>query len=611
MKYSKFLKNHKACVSLDPSYYVDYSLLKKAVRQNCTEEEFRALYQREALKFISHIEEGERADSQFVAVNLTALEKASKKFDKNAGLSKPVRMQTGLPPGSCPDRFQARLQRHLNTAAGVIQVRIEEAEERVERIFSELKGGSDEALLDEKALMQGLAGLDLPASPAHVRALLAAADKDRDGKVSFRDFKRFVLERERAIRDLFLQLNTSPDGYIYAEDLLKALRPMGIGATRSEVVELMVRTHAHKALAGDDDVATILHNRIDYATFREILVLLPAADDIESVFDYWQQAVDFEFGGAAEVGRTAGFLETFAAGGVAGAVSRTCTAPLDRLKLLTQTDITGRYSSIYRGLAAIYEDGKTHRPSSEPRGPRRVATGAAGAIAGGLAFFRGNGTNVAKIAPETAVKFWAYERAKGFVCKDPAAPTGLERFACGAAGGICAQSCVYPMEIVKTRLAVSRFGTYKGIAHCLFKIARQEGLVSLYKGLGASVLGIIPYSGVDMAVYFSLRERYKDSSVSGMLACGVVSSTCGMVCSFPLQLIRTRMQASGLEGMPVYDSILDCFKSTVKRDGVLGLYRGFQANMLKAVPAISITYMVYETVRGKLLNFRRAAEAST
>jgi len=264
-----------------------------------------------------------------------------------------------------------------------------------------------------------------------------------------------------------------------------------------------------------------------------------------------------------EAPRKKSFLETFIAGGIAGAVSRTCTAPLDRLKLLLQTDTRGRYRGIIQGLRTIYEEGKRHRLASD-RERKINAKGWRGVVGGFMGFFRGNGTNVVKIAPETAIKFGAYEKSKIFICKDPTKPTGIERFFCGAVGGITAQTCIYPLEIVKTRLAVSEPGTYKGISHCLFKISRKEGFGALYRGLTASVLGIIPYSGVDMAVYFSLRERYPDATPMGMLACGAVSSTCGMVCSFPFQLIRTRLQATGLDGMPKYDGIWHCFSQTVR-----------------------------------------------
>ena len=93
---------------------------------------------------------------------------------------------------------------------------------------------------------------------------------------------------------------------------------------------------------------------------------------------------------------------------------------------------------------------------------------------GGLAaFYKGNGTNVLKIIPETAVKFWAYETLKHLIAKNPENITIPERFSAGALAGLCSQTLVYPLEITKTRLSISTH--YKGIFDCITSIVRTEG----------------------------------------------------------------------------------------------------------------------------------------
>ena len=69
--------------------------------------------------------------------------------------------------------------------------------------------------------------------------------------------------------------------------------------------------------------------------------------------------------------------------------------------------------------------------------------------------------------------------------------TVLERFVAGGSAGAVAQAFVYPLEVSKTRLAVSAPGTYEGLAHCLRSVARAEGVGALYSGLGASIVGIV------------------------------------------------------------------------------------------------------------------------
>ena len=76
---------------------------------------------------------------------------------------------------------------------------------------------------------------------------------------------------------------------------------------------------------------------------------------------------------------------------------------------------------------------------------------------------------------------------------------------------------------------------------------------------------------------------------------GGISSICGQVVSYPLQLVRTRLQAQGMRGVyledhDIYTGIIDCVLKTVRRKGFFGLYKGIGANCLKTIPAISINY---------------------
>lgn len=246
-----------------------------------------------------------------------------------------------------------------------------------------------------------------------------------------------------------------------------------------------------------------------------------------------------------------------------------------------------------------------------------------------------------KIAPESAIKFLSYEICKSYVLAyqnrsdedkywwhDLSVNLDVDnsddsteilspssRFLCGAVAGATAQTLIYPLEVVKTRLAVSTIGTYSGISHALFKISRQEGVFALTRGLRASLLGIVPFSGTDMGVYFYLREQVvphifgkdrrmsRSTEVASMLMCGMISSTCGMLVAYPLHLIRTRLQVDGLRYMPSYSGIYGCFKHTIRNDGFRGLYRGFGANLLKAMPSISISYAIFETAKRKISNY--------
>uniref|UniRef100_A0A671FK12 Solute carrier family 25 member 24 n=1 Tax=Rhinolophus ferrumequinum TaxID=59479 RepID=A0A671FK12_RHIFE len=249
------------------------------------------------------------------------------------------------------------------------------------------------------------------------------------------------------------------------------------------------------------------------------------------------------------------------AGGIAAAVARTCTAPFDRLKLMMQVHSlkSGRMRLI-GGFEQMVTEG------------------------GIRSLWRGNGTNVFKIAPEAAIKIGAYEQ----VNFDGAKVGIIERFVSGSLAGVTAQTCIYPMEVIKTRLALGTTGQYSGIIDCGKKLLKQEGVRTFFKGYIPNFLGIIPYAGIDFAVYELLKnywlEHYAgnavDPGIMVLLGCSALSHTSGQLASFPLNLVRTRMQ----------------FEKLTK----IGFFRGLTPNIIKVLPAVVISCVAYEKVKGYL-----------
>jgi solute carrier family 25 phosphate transporter 23/24/25/41 len=64
---------------------------------------------------------------------------------------------------------------------------------------------------------------------------------------------------------------------------------------------------------------------------------------------------------------------------------------------------------------------------------------------------------------------------------------------------------------------------------------------------------------------------------------------------YPLNVLRTRLQSQGTVLHPrTYTGIMDVTRQTLEGEGVRGLFRGLTPNLLKVVPAVSITYVVYD-----------------
>lgn len=189
------------------------------------------------------------------------------------------------------------------------------------------------------------------------------------------------------------------------------------------------------------------------------------------------------------------------------------------------------------------------------------------------------------------------------------------RFVAGACAGGISQTTIYPLEVLKTRLALRKTGQYKGILDAAVKIYSREGLRSFYRGYVPNMLGIIPYAGIDLAVYETLKKKYlkkyeamERPNFIVLLGCGTVSSTLGQLCSYPLALVRTRLQAQVITTPPnsvaasmqmhkfknPNHTMVGVFRRILETEGFSGLYRGVTPNFIKVLPAVSISYVVYE-----------------
>uniref|UniRef100_H9G454 Solute carrier family 25 member 24 n=1 Tax=Anolis carolinensis TaxID=28377 RepID=H9G454_ANOCA len=248
-------------------------------------------------------------------------------------------------------------------------------------------------------------------------------------------------------------------------------------------------------------------------------------------------------------------------------------------------------------------------------------------IAGGLqqmvkeggvrSLWRGNGVNVVKIAPETAIKFWAYERYKKMFVDEDGKIGTMQRFISGSLAGATAQTSIYPMEVLKTRLAVGKTGQYSGMFDCAKKILRKEGVMAFYKGYIPNILGIIPYAGIDLAVYEvianGLLDMYKGLHCFTLLktpGCTQIVVFCILLKLIlnlnpiilklhPRILIRVTQRLTMVDGGPQLNMVA-LFQRIIAQEGPLGLYRGIAPNFMKVLPAVSISYVVYEKMKENL-----------
>jgi len=289
------------------------------------------------------------------------------------------------------------------------------------------------------------------------------------------------------------------------------------------------------------------------------------------------------------------FIINFLAGGISGAVAKTATAPIERVKLIIQTQdanpkiISGEVPR-YTGIVNCFT-----RVASEQ---------------GIAAFWRGNLTNIIRYFPTQAFNFAFKDTIKAMFPKVDKNTEFVKFFlvnmASGGLAGAGSLMIVYPLDYARTRLASDVGGTerqFNGLLDCLKKTVQSGGFVSLYNGIGVSIVGIIPYRGVYFGLFDTLSgyNPYQKSENNALRAaskfgCAQFSAIAAGYASYPFDTVRRRlqMQSEKPESEWVYKGTADCFAKILKNEGTTALFKGAGANALRTVGAALVLVLYSE-----------------
>ncbi|XP_041032381.1 calcium-binding mitochondrial carrier protein SCaMC-1-like isoform X1 [Carcharodon carcharias] len=427
--------------------------------------------------------------------------------------------------------------------------------------------------------------------------------------------------------DLYKRLNVHGDGRIDAKELMLELEKIskdGLEGRDFEAFRIFLMKHNMKLMLGFGKVSKNrsgnisrwrimhlmgrLHVSLNLYHAKKILqhldendymdmdwnewrknYIMRVEDNMRTMIDIWRFNSIFSIND--DITNCEEFLENeepekwwghLIAGGTAGGVSRTVTAPFDRLRVLMQV-----YSSrdnklkISGGIKSMIVEG------------------------GVSSMWRGNLTNILKIGPELAFKFMAYEELKTVIAVEPEHLGIKERFLAGSMAGAFSQTATYPVEMLKTRMMLRKTGEPRELYSHVSNIFKYEGVSTFYRGYVPNILGIIPYAGIDLAVYETLKnlwvQRYTTENERPNMLLVVGSATTsnifGQLASYPLMLMHTRMQAEVIAKGMRRPRMREYFWNILAKDGFLGFYCGFTANLLKAIPSVCISYVLYEYLK--------------
>ncbi|KAK4533489.1 hypothetical protein CCYA_CCYA17G4371 [Cyanidiococcus yangmingshanensis] len=319
------------------------------------------------------------------------------------------------------------------------------------------------------------------------------------------------------------------------------------------------------------------------------------------------------------------------AGAVAGCASRFVVAPLDVLKIRFQLQNEQIVRQVW-GQGPMSDSGK--RYTGVAQAVRRIVQ-----EEGWTALYKGNVPALAMVVPYAAVQFGTFYQLRQWWNRlQQAEVNDVQRYmgptasvVSGALAGLLATVVVYPLDLLRTRLAVQgEPRLYSGLRQAVRMIWENEGLRGFYAGLEPTLVEIVPYVALQFYFYErlrffrarqvierqtgprSIRSEHEAVGSTESFFIGALTGTASKWCTLPLDNARKRMQVQSLLGhQHVYRNTLDCCRKILKAEGVGGLFRGAVPSLLKAAPASGVAFFVYELMKRQWLAPQREVAART
>jgi len=301
-------------------------------------------------------------------------------------------------------------------------------------------------------------------------------------------------------------------------------------------------------------------------------------------------------GGKPQKGKLEQLGSDLLIGGSIGAISKTVMAPVERVKLLMQTQDSN----------PDVLSGKIKRYSSIGDCFRRVTS-----EQGFKAFWRGNLVNCLRYAPQqgSALAFNDYlnKLFPNYDGRHDFWKSFGTKIVSGGVAGALANTICYPFDFARTRLASdlnAGGGKFKGITDCIVTTVRQQGITGLYTGWTVTCMGAFVYRAGQLGFFKQIQDlnpyqqdRGTLGAVSSFVAVTIARSAV-MPFNYPFDTVRRRMMLQSEKPVAerTYKGSWDCFVKISQKEGVKGMYKGMVPELFRGVGG-SVVVVAYDRIK--------------
>jgi len=409
---------------------------------------------------------------------------------------------------------------------------------------------------------------DLPLlSPSNVKT-------DSGGIIRRDDFMKIYDAAKILV--MFKELDQDGGGYISEDEISSAMKKLGYKISQKQCSSMMEKLD---------------RNHDGQITFDEFLLFFSAFphDSYAKMAETWLNASSpCDCGGDISPTLPAAGLfwwQTVLAGGCAGVLARTLTAPLERIKIAAQTGRTqGR--GLWQELVSVYR------------------------TAGLRGLFAGNAANCVRVFPTAGLTCTVYLNLLALTPADDEfdAMEPVYRGGCAGAAALVANSLTYPLDVIRARLTVAAPPSgSKSIAHSFRDILNEGGWRGLYRGLRPTLTAVVPFIAIQNASIDILRDKAMSEGLpagqSLLIGVGAVAGIAAQAVVYPLDVLRRRVQLAGVplsapdavsaEARQVLsDRTWLALRQTVRTHGIGSLFAGIVPTFMKTVPSVATIAVV-------------------
>ncbi|KAF2074773.1 hypothetical protein CYY_003919 [Polysphondylium violaceum] len=289
-------------------------------------------------------------------------------------------------------------------------------------------------------------------------------------------------------------------------------------------------------------------------------------------------------------------IKQFIVSGVAGMIASAITHPIDSLKVRMQ--LQGELESTTQQI--INNAAKTAKPE---KGTLRMLSHIH-QTEGLFTLYKGLSASLLRQATYTTTRFGLYGVIKDILNKDNKAFPFHKKVLVGMISGAGGAIVGTPADVIMVRMQADgklppqQRRNYTSAFNGLYRITKEEGLLSLWKGCSPNIIRAMfmtagQIASYDQAKQMMITSGYFQDNINTHLIASTIAAFVASLVTSPMDVIKTRIMNSS-KSSTVYKGTFDCFAQTFKSEGVAAFYKGFGPYFLRLGPHTILTFIFVE-----------------